>query len=90
LTILSTLKKKATREEIRKLIRNVQLKEKEVYEISEDIVIISQKTNQKLTHKLSLRKIQLAMRIQQPQTGFPGKTDENSTRPHQRPLLTKD
>nr|MDO8076916.1 class I SAM-dependent methyltransferase [Candidatus Freyarchaeota archaeon] len=43
LTILSTLKKKTTKEEIRKLIRNAQLKEKEVYKISEDIVIISQK-----------------------------------------------
>jgi ubiquinone/menaquinone biosynthesis C-methylase UbiE len=41
LTVLSTLGKKATKKEIRELIENAYLKEKEVYEVSEDIVIIA-------------------------------------------------
>jgi ubiquinone/menaquinone biosynthesis C-methylase UbiE len=41
LTVLSTLKKKATKREIQELIEDAGLKEKEVYEVSEDIVIIA-------------------------------------------------
>nr|MDO8080244.1 class I SAM-dependent methyltransferase [Candidatus Freyarchaeota archaeon] len=41
LTVLSTLKKKATKREIRELIEKTGLKEKEVYEVSEDIVVIA-------------------------------------------------
>jgi ubiquinone/menaquinone biosynthesis C-methylase UbiE len=41
LTALSTMKKKATQKEIRELIDNASLKEKGVYEIGEDIVIIA-------------------------------------------------
>ncbi|WXG41171.1 MAG: class I SAM-dependent methyltransferase [Candidatus Freyarchaeum deiterrae] len=41
LAVLSTLKKKATKKEIFELIENNGLKEKEVYEVSEDIVIVA-------------------------------------------------
>lgn len=43
LTALSTLKKKTTKKKIRELIGNAGFKEKEVYEASEDIVIIAYK-----------------------------------------------
>lgn len=43
LVILSTLKKKTTKKEIQELIQKAVLKEKEVYEVSEDIVIITYK-----------------------------------------------
>jgi ubiquinone/menaquinone biosynthesis C-methylase UbiE len=42
--ILSTLKKKTTKKEIQELIQKSGLKEKEVYEVSEDIVIITYKS----------------------------------------------
>lgn len=44
LAILSTLKKKTTNKEIQELIQKSGLKEKEVYEVSEDIVIITYKS----------------------------------------------
>lgn len=43
LAVLSTLRKKTTKKEIRELIEEAGLKEKEVYEVSEDIVIITYK-----------------------------------------------
>ncbi|MEM3587667.1 MAG: class I SAM-dependent methyltransferase [Candidatus Jordarchaeaceae archaeon] len=43
LTILSTLKKKLTKKELQELVKDTGLKEKEVYEVSEDIVIIAYK-----------------------------------------------
>ncbi|MGQ9720675.1 MAG: class I SAM-dependent methyltransferase [Candidatus Jordarchaeum sp.] len=43
LVILSTLSKRANRKKIRELIEKEGLKEKEIYEVSEDIVIIAHK-----------------------------------------------
>jgi ubiquinone/menaquinone biosynthesis C-methylase UbiE len=43
LTALSTLKKKSTKKEIQELVENAGLKAKEIYEVSEDIVIIAHK-----------------------------------------------